>query len=1035
MEDLQYLRYHFEVFSAVSLFGLTTDEIARVARLDAYLDTRNARLHYQEQVLTPSTLSISTSHEVGTQNQQVAEAAPQDQTIEEGTEESRCPTLTATESAVADQTRDEASEEGPNPIGPSVLDNMEISMVHVLPADFQSSTTQPNFLDGDVVTEEAGHVDFVSVAEVESTTKDDSLKAALAELFPRSSLAKLRHLKPLYVTAHIEGYPVSKVFVDCGATVNIMKAIRRSNDELIPSGITMSSFVGDKSQTKGVLPLTVNIAGRTHMTAFFVVDSKTEYNALLGRDWIHQTSCIPSSLYQVLVFWDGNSVTVHPTDSQPFEANMIQARATPAELEDHRPQVKDPLEEINVGTTDDPRPLFISALFPQQMKDKLRALLTEFKDCFAWSYHEMPGLDRTLVEHELRIKPGCKPFRQPPRRFSTEVQLGIKDELVRLLKAGFIRTARYVEWLANIVPVLKKNGALRICIDFRNLNLATPKDDRNLNPPEINYSAVEKLCLAVFFAASKLRHYMLPSVTQVIAQTDVIRYMLTRPIVKGRIGKWTMALSEFSLQYVSQKAVKGQALADFLAHHPSPYGFGDTDVEIGMVETRDNYWTMYFDGSSTSSSAGVGVVIQSPNHDRWYFSLKLDFDCTNNQAEYETLIIGLGLLHDLRATRALVLGDSELVINQLNGYFRCMSCTLAPYHMVASYLAESFDGITLAHVSRIHNTDADELAQIASGAQLLGGKLGREIPMLRQLYPALVNQQILRRDDVIRTRVMSLPSLLDRQDTIEVCTVGTTPDDWRKPIMQYLDNPNGKHSRKTRVHATNYVTYQNELYRKGEDGLLLLCLSPQEGAQAISEVHEGVCGAHQSGRKMRWLLRRHSYFWPRILKDCIEFARGCVQCQIHGPIQRVPAESLHSVIKPWPFRGWAMEVIGKITPSSGAAKHAWIIVATDYFTKWVEAKSYAELTSKEVCNFVEEHIVTRFGVPETIITDNGTIFTAERFKEFGKWSPNWEGPFVVHKVYGKGAYHLQDRTGSVHKLPINGKFLKKYYPVTWEMRE
>ncbi|KAM2965196.1 hypothetical protein FF2_022900 [Malus domestica] len=176
--------------------------------------------------------------------------------------------------------------------------------------------------------------------------------------------------------------------------------------------------------------------------------------------------------------------------------------------------------------------------------------------------------------------------------------------------------------------------------------------------------------------------------------------------------------------------------------------------------------------------------------------------------------------------------------------------------------------------------------------------------------------------------------------------------------MQYLDNPNGKHSRKTRVHATNYVTYQNELYRKGEDGLLLLCLGPQEGAWAITEVHEGVCGAYQSGRKMRWLLRRHSYFWPRILKDCIEFARGCVQCQIHGPIQRVPAESLHSVIKPWPFRGWAMDVIGKITPSSGAAKHVWIIVATDYFTKWVEAKSYAELTSKEVCDFVEEHIVT-----------------------------------------------------------------------------
>ncbi|KAM1473098.1 hypothetical protein ACFX2I_029265 [Malus domestica] len=62
------------------------------------------------------------------------------------------------------------------------------------------------------------------------------------------------------------------------------------------------------------------------MIAFFIVDSKTEYNALLSRDWIHQMNCIPSSLYQVFIFFDGKSVMVHPADTQPFETNMIQAR-------------------------------------------------------------------------------------------------------------------------------------------------------------------------------------------------------------------------------------------------------------------------------------------------------------------------------------------------------------------------------------------------------------------------------------------------------------------------------------------------------------------------------------------------------------------------------------------------------------------------------------------------------------------------------------------------------------------------------------
>ncbi|KAM1699703.1 hypothetical protein ACFX2K_031021 [Malus domestica] len=80
--------------------------------------------------------------------------------------------------------------------------------------------------------------------------------------------------------------------------------------------------------------------------------------------------------------------------------SLDQIQAVLVELEDNRPQVKDPFEEINVGTADDPRLLFISVLLPQSMKAKLCVLLEKFKDCFAWSYHKMPGLDLTLIEHE-----------------------------------------------------------------------------------------------------------------------------------------------------------------------------------------------------------------------------------------------------------------------------------------------------------------------------------------------------------------------------------------------------------------------------------------------------------------------------------------------------------------------------------------------------------------------------------------------------------------------------------------------------------
>ena len=86
----------------------------------------------------------------------------------------------------------------------------------------------------------------------------------------------------------------------------------------------------------------------------------------------------------------------------------------------------------------------------------------------------MPGLDRSIVEHRLPIKPRYRPFKQASRRFNPKVLDDIKKETERLLEARFIRPCHYVEWILSVVPVYKKNGKLRVCIDFRDLNKATP---------------------------------------------------------------------------------------------------------------------------------------------------------------------------------------------------------------------------------------------------------------------------------------------------------------------------------------------------------------------------------------------------------------------------------------------------------------------------------------------------------------------------------------------------------------------------------
>ena len=132
---------------------------------------------------------------------------------------------------------------------------------------------------------------------------------------------------------------------------------------------------------------------------------------------------------------------------------------------------------MNSGYENEHNPTFVSQLIEPKFLTKLIELLREYRDCFAWDYDEMPGLSRELVECRLPIREGCRPFKQQPRRMSPEVTLKVKDKIERLLKAGFIRTAWYIEWLSNVVLVVKKNGNLRVCINFWDPNLVTPKDE------------------------------------------------------------------------------------------------------------------------------------------------------------------------------------------------------------------------------------------------------------------------------------------------------------------------------------------------------------------------------------------------------------------------------------------------------------------------------------------------------------------------------------------------------------------------------
>jgi len=118
----------------------------------------------------------------------------------------------------------------------------------------------------------------------------------------------------------------------------------------------------------------------------------------------------------------------------------------------------DDLVEVDIGNGDRPRPTFISAKLNSKCKQQLTNLLKEYKDCFAWDYTEMPGLDRSIVEHRLPIKSGFRPHEQPARRCNLNIIPDIKAEITKLIEAKFIWHCRYADWISNVVPVYKKIG-------------------------------------------------------------------------------------------------------------------------------------------------------------------------------------------------------------------------------------------------------------------------------------------------------------------------------------------------------------------------------------------------------------------------------------------------------------------------------------------------------------------------------------------------------------------------------------------------
>jgi hypothetical protein len=198
--------------------------------------------------------------------------------------------------------------------------------------------------------------------------------------------------------------------------------------------------------------------------------------------------------------------------------------------------------------------------------------------------------------------------------------------------------------------------------------------------------------------------------------------------------------------------------------------------------------------------------------------------------------------------------------------------------------------------------------------------------------------------------------------------------------QQYLEGISITDKKALRRLSSKFFLNGDVLYKRNYDSVLLRCVDRHEASTIIKSIHEGCEGVHAKGPAMAKKILRAGYYWTTIEVDCYNFVKRCHKFQIYGDKIFVPLTPLNVLTSPWPFSIWGINMIGMIEPKASNG-HRFILVAIDYFIKWVEAALYANVTRQVVTRFIKKEIIFHYGIPSKIITDNACNLNNNMMKE------------------------------------------------------
>jgi hypothetical protein len=759
----------------------------------------------------------------------------------------------------------------------------------------------------------------------------------------------------------------------------------------------------------------------------------------------------------------------------------------------------DDTNECNIGTPEEPKFVKLSRSLTEEQRVEYIKLLKEFVDVFAWTYKDLKTYDTSVIEHKIPLKEEAKPFKQKLRQINPMLLPIMEREVKKLLDAQIIVPLRYSEWVANLVPVRKKSGEIRLCVDFRNLNRSSRKDNYPLpNMEHIlqrvtgasrmsmidGFSGYNQISVmpedrekttfitpwgtfmyakmpfglmnagATFQQAMDIAFIREKDQFVVIYLDDITVFSKTDKEHCCHLKRVFLKCRRYGLSLNPKKSLFAKKEGKLLGHIVSAEGVRIDPDRVEAIQAlslpRSKKEVQAFLGkvnflrrfvsNFAELMKHITTMLRKGHEIKWTAESRGSFAQIKKALTEAPVLISPDYSKDFLifsfasndSIAAVLLQRNDQEREQPIAFFsKALRDAELRYEIMEKHAYALVNALKAFRIYVLHS----KITAYVPSASVKDILIQLDIDRRRGKWIAKILEFDLEIKPTKLIKGQGLANLLAESNykALEINCINEQAESsssnsqiiiplascpWYRDILYFLQElkpPDGlgkSRARALKLKLVRYCLIDRALYWRDPLGILLRCLDPLQAQKVMFDFHSSLCGGHHFWKTTAHKILRAGYYWPTLFTDDCREVRACIKCHKFSGKQQLKSLPLKPVVVSAPFQQWGLDFIGEIHPPS-SGQHRWILTATDYFSKWIEAVPTRSISHKVIISFLED-IIAKFGCPSRIVTDNASPFRSEPLIKFCEQF----GISIVHSTpyYPQGNRLAESSNKSLIKL-------------------